>query len=159
MELVGRLAPDLDGRAVGCYIPQTRRILLLDRRAFMSIESWFRVPVNEELYRAAAAHEVAHAVAACNGVPGRLALAAHEYLAYVTMFATMDPGQRERILARFPGRGLANSLQIHLLVYLVEPLKFGADSWRHYLRQADRAAWLREVAAGHVVEQWPSDGP
>lgn len=75
------------------------------------------------------------------------------------MFATMDPGLRQRILGQFPGRGLANSLQIHLLVYLVDPLLFAAEAWRHYLRRPDHAAWLRDLVAGRVVEEWPSDAP
>jgi hypothetical protein len=159
LDIVEQLPGDLDGKAVDCYIPATRRAMLLTYRAFAATGSWFRVPVDLELYRAAASHEVAHAMVACNAPSGRLPLAAHEYVAYVAMFATMDPGMRQRILGHFPGRGLANSLQIQLFVYLVDPLKFAADAWRHYLRQPDQAAWLRDLAAGRVIEEWPSEGP
>ncbi len=159
IELVERLPGDLDGRAVGCYIPATRRVLLLDYRAFSETRTWFREPVDLELYRSAASHEVAHAMAACNAESERLPLAAHEYVAYVAMFATMEPRMRQRILGHFPGRGLANSLQINLLVYIVDPLQFAVDAWRHYLRKPDKAAWLREIVAGEVVPEWPSEGP
>jgi hypothetical protein len=159
IDIVEHLPADLDGKAVGCYIPATRRVVLLTYRAFAATGTWFRVPVDLELYRAAASHEVAHATVACNAPSGRLPLAAHEYVAYVTMFATAEAGTRQRILGRFPGRGLANSLQINLFGYLVDPLQFAADAWRHYLRQPDRAAWLRGIVAGRVVEEWPSEGP
>lgn len=159
IEIVERLPGDLDGKAVGCFIPAARRVMLLTYRAFTATGTWFRVPVDLELYRAAASHEVAHAMVACNADSGRLPLAAHEYVAYVTMFATMEPRMRQRILNLFPGRGLANSLQIQLFVYLVDPLKFAAEAWRHYLRQPDQAAWLRDIVAGRVVEEWPSDAP
>lgn len=159
IELVEHLPADLDGKAMGCYIAASRRVMLLSYRAFMETRTWFRVPVGVSLYRSAAAHEVAHAMVGCNAANGRLPLAAHEYVAYVAMFATMEPGLRQRILAQHPGRGLANTLQINLFVYLVGPLKSATESWRHYLRQTEPAAWLRDIVAGQVVEEWPSDGP
>jgi hypothetical protein len=159
IEIVERLPGDMDGRAVGCYIPATRRIFLLTYQAFAATGTWFREPVEPELYRAAASHEVGHAMAACNAESERLPLAAHEYVAYIAMFATMEPRMRQRILGHFPGTGLANSLQINLLVYLVDPLQFAVDAWRHYLRKPDKAAWLREIVAGEVVPAWPSEGP
>jgi hypothetical protein len=159
IEVVERLPGELDGKAVGCYIPATRRVMLLTFSAFAATGTWFRVPVDMELYRAAVSHEVAHATIACNSQSGRLPLAAHEYVAYVTMFATMEPRMRQQILGHFPGRGLANSAQIQLLVYLVDPLQFAAESWRHYLRQPDHAAWLRDIVAGRVVDEWPGEGP
>lgn len=159
IQVVEQLPADVDGKAVGCYLPATRRIMLLTYRAFEATGTWFQVPVAPELYRAAASHEVAHAMIACNSESGRLPLAAHEYVAYVTMFATMEPRLRQQILAHYPGRGLTNSLQIHLFMYLVDPLKFAADAWRHYLRQPDPAAWLRDIVAGRVVEEWPADAP
>ncbi|MGL1833461.1 DUF6639 family protein [Rhodocyclaceae bacterium SMB388] len=44
---------------------------------------------NHSLYRSAVPHEVAHAVVACHQSSSTLPLAAHEYVAYVTMFATI----------------------------------------------------------------------
>ena len=159
VEVVDRLPPDLDGQAVGCYLRDSRRILLLSYEAFAAGGQWFRLPVERELYRAAAAHEAAHAMAAFNAEPRRLPLAAHEYLAYVTMFATLDPALRTRLLARFPGAGLRGSLQINLVVYLTDPLQFAADAWRHHQRQSDPAGWLRDLVAGLVVPEWPDDAP
>lgn len=154
-----RLPADLDGRAVGCWIRETRRIHLVSWAVFESLREWFRTPVDPELYRAAASHEAAHAVAGCNSEPATLPLAAHEYVAYVTMFATMAPDLRARVLARFPGTGFGSTLQINAAVYLVDPLQFAADAWRHYLGRRDRAAWLRDMVAGRIVQEMPADAP
>ena len=49
-----KLPGGLDGKAVGCVIPATRRIFLLSYQAFQATGTWFRLPVDRELYRAAA---------------------------------------------------------------------------------------------------------
>jgi hypothetical protein len=159
IDIVERLPGELDGRALGCYLRDTRRILLLSRAAFDATGGWFGEPPDAELYRSAAAHEVAHAVVGCHLGERPLPVPAHEYVAYVTMFATMAPPLRERVLAHFAGRGFASTLQINSIVYVAAPLQFAADAWRHYLKRHDRAAWLRAVVAGDVVQEFPTEGP
>jgi hypothetical protein len=159
MDIVQELPGELAGRAVGCYLRESRDIRLLTYEAFAAGGQWFRLPADRELYRAAAAHEMAHAVVGCHSEPARLPVAAHEYVAYVVMFATLDPSLRERLLARFPGKGFSSTLQINDISHLVDPNQFGADAWRHYLRRTDRATWLRDVIAGHIVQELPSEGP
>jgi hypothetical protein len=159
IEIMRQLPGELDGRAVGCYLIETRRILLLSYEAFEAIEQWFRTPVDRALYRAAAAHEMAHAVVGCHSGTGRLPVAAHEYVAYVVLFATMDPALRDRVLAKFPGKGFSTTLQINDITHIADPNQFGVDAWRHYLGRRDRAAWLREIVAGNVVQEFPKDGP
>lgn len=149
----------MGGRAVGCYLRESRSIRLLSYESFEAGGRWFRVPVTPELYRAAAAHEMAHAVIGCHSEPRRLPMAAHEYVAYVTMFATMDAALRARVLAQFPGTGFRSLAQINDLTHIVEPNQFGVDSWRHCLRRHDRESWLRRIVAGEVVQELPGDGP
>lgn len=159
VEVGGPLPGGLDGRAVGCYLRETRRIHLIGWTEFEALGEWFRTPVDTELYRAAASHETAHAVVACSAEPAMLPLAAHEYVAYVTMFATMAPELRTRVLARFPGTGFRSTLQINAAVYLVDPLQFAADAWRDYLGRRDRGAWMRDLVAGRIVQPTPEDAP
>ncbi|MFM1988800.1 MAG: hypothetical protein RJA99_1757 [Pseudomonadota bacterium] len=157
IEIVPELPGDLAGRAFGCYVPETRRILLVDFDAFRAAGGWFGMPPSRELYRAVASHEVAHAVAGGHAAPRRLPAAAHEYVAYVTLFATMDPPLRAAILDRFPGSGFATVGQISDLNHVVAPNRFGVDAWRHYLKARDRDAWLRRVIAGEVVPEGAPD--
>ena len=159
IRVVSRLPGDLAGRAVGCYLRDARTILLLGYEAFQSIGEWFRTPVDRELYASAASHETAHAVVGCHAGPRPLPTAAHEYVAYVVMFATMDPGLRERVLAKFPGPGFTSTLQISDIGHLADPNRFGVDAWRHYLGRRDREAWLRSVISGEVVEALPGEAP
>lgn len=159
VDIVEQLPGDMKGLAVGCYARDTRRIALLSYPAFEAGGRWFRLPASRELYRSAAAHEMAHAVVACNAGPVPLPVPAHEYVAYVVMFATMDPALRERVLARFPGAGFDNILQINTIVYISNPSQFAVDAWRHYLKRRDRAGWLRDMVAGRVVQDFPVEGP
>lgn len=159
IDIIDRLPGELDGRALGCYVRDTRRVLLLSRAAFDATGGWFGQPPDDELYRSAAAHEVAHAVVGCNTEGRPLPVPAHEYLAYVVMFATMAPPLRERVLTLFGGRGFSSTLQINTIVYIADPLRFAVDAWHHDRARRDGAAWLRAVVAGDVVQEFPTDGP
>ena len=159
VELVQQLPPELGDRALGCYLRNEGKIQLLTYRQFEGGGEWFKMQRDRELYRALAAHEMAHAVVGCHSEPRKLPVPAHEYVAYVVMFATLEPELRDRMLARFPGRGFGSTLQINAINHLANPSQFGVDAWRDYLRRPAREAWLRDIIAGHVVQEWPTDGP
>ena len=159
VELVQQLPPELGDRALGCYLRNTGKIQLLTFQQFEAGGEWFQMRRDRELYRALAAHEMAHAVVGCHSEPRQLLVPAHEYVAYVVMFATMEPGMRGRLLARFSGKGFSSTLQINTINHLANPSQFGVDAWRDYLRRPAREAWLRDVIAGRVVQEWPTDGP
>ncbi|MEI7444085.1 MAG: DUF6639 family protein, partial [Burkholderiales bacterium] len=99
-----------------------------------------------------------HAVVGCHAEPRRLPVAAHEYVAYVTLFATMDPSLRSAILATFPGAVFGTAAQIGDLAHTADPNRFGVASWRHYLRVRDRDGWLRRVVAGEAIPE-PGEDP
>lgn len=155
--IVPALPGELAGRALGCYVPATRRILMVSYAAFEAGGGWFGMPPSRELYRAVASHEVGHAVVGCHAAPRPLPVAAHEYVAYVVLFATMDPPLRAAILARFPGSGFRTSGQISDVAHVVNPNRFGVDAWRHFLRVDDRERWLKRVIAGEVVPEVVAD--
>ena len=157
IEVVPELPGDIASRAVGCFVRETKRILLLSFSAFQAGGGWFRMPPSRDLYRAAASHEMAHAVVACHSESRRLAIAAHEYVAYVVFFATMDAPLRAALLLKFPGAGFKSAGQISDINHIVDPNQFGVDSWRHYLRTSDREVWLRKVIAGEVVPEVSED--
>jgi len=159
VEIVPELPGELAGRAVGCYLRETRSIRLLTYEAFEAGGQWFRMKVDRDLYRSVAAHEMAHAVVGCHSEPRLLPVAAHEYVAYVVLFATMEPGLRQRLLAKFPGSGFSSTLQINDINHIANPNQYGVDVWRHYLNRPNRSAWLREVISGQVIPEFPRDGP
>jgi hypothetical protein len=160
IQIAASMPGEMEGKAVGCYLRNERRVVLLSYESFERIGEWFRVPVHPELFVAAATHEVAHAMASCNFDPKKLPLGAHEYVAYVAMFATMDSGLRNQIASRFPGTGLKNAQEINTFGYLVDPPQFAVDSWRHYLRKKEKTKWIRSLASGEILQEDPSnDGP
>ncbi len=159
VRIVDELPGDLRGTAMGCYFRDTRHIELLSLRAFTAHGTWFRQPTSAELYRSAAAHETAHAIVGCHVDAAPLPVPAHEYVAYVAMFATMDPATRARILAALPGHGFGSTLEINTIVYISDPLLFAANAWRHFQTRRQPRAWLRDVVEGGVVPEFPTEGP
>lgn len=158
IDVLSELPGALAGRAVGCYVRETQRVLILSFGAFQAGGGWFQMPPSWELYRAAVSHEVAHAVVGCHSETRRLAVAAHEYVAYVTLFATMDQQLRTALLAKYPGSGFRTAGQISDISHMVNPYRFGVDAWRHYVRVRDGGQWLRKIIAGEVVPD-PADDP
>jgi hypothetical protein len=151
IEVTNRMAQEAGPTAVGCYLEQRDQILMLDYAAFKARRTWFKLPIDRELYRSLAAHESAHAIAACNfGIP-RPSIQAKEYLAYVAMFASMPPALRERVLKAMPGEGFENEDRITAVFYMFDPMRFGAEAWRHYLKPENGARFLQAVLAGRSL--------
>lgn len=153
IELVRELPSSMRAEIVGCYNIGERRVILLDPEKLHARGMLFGIPVDRSLYRSAVAHEVAHAVVACHPSSRTLPLAAHEYVAYVTMFATMGVETLERILETMPGTGFAHSHQINNLTYALDPERFGIAAYRHWRVQPDRAEFLDRLLAGEVVTE------
>jgi hypothetical protein len=103
------------------------------------------------MHRAIAAHEIAHAISACHFAMSRPGVLAREYVAYVTMFATMDPALREHALAVHPDPPWADDDPPTEAEYAAAPMRFGARAWRHWLAQSDPAATLRAVLEGRAL--------
>ena len=155
LEMQPKLPPGLRASAVGCYNRRTHRVTVLTYAEFLKRGTWFEVPVDRELHRSAVAHEVAHAVVGCQPGEAGLALPAHEYMAYAAMFGTMEPALRERVLANYAGTGFDNDAQINSLMYAFDPMRFGANAWKHFSQLADGRAYFRRILAGEVLrDEW-----
>jgi hypothetical protein len=151
IELVSALPAGLRPDAVGCYALGSRRLLVLEQPLFMQRGRWFGVPVSPRLWRAVVTHEVAHALVGCHLQGQPLPSAAHEYVAYVTMFATMDAATRDAALAAMPGPGFEHPAEINDVRYAFDPMLFGVESYRHWMRQPDGERFLLEVIRGSIV--------
>jgi hypothetical protein len=155
VEIVDHLPDGLRPDAVGCYAIGSRRLMVIERDLFLQRGTWFGVPVSKRLWRSVVAHEVAHALVGCHLQGRALPGAAHEYLAYVTMFATLDEATREAALAAMPGAGLAHDAEINDFRYAFDPMRFGVDAYRHWLRQADGVGFLRSLLRGSIAPELP----
>ncbi len=158
VEIVERMPAGYAPDAAGCYDPARDLVLLLDHAGFLRFGRWLGRPIDRAMHRAIAAHEVAHAMSACHFAMRRPGLVAREYVAFVTMFATMDPALREHALAVHPDPPWADGDTPAEAEYLASPMRFGARAWRHWQRQADPAATLRAVLEGRVLAA-PGWGP
>jgi len=151
IEVVAELPGELAGRAVGGYLPKSRRVLILSFDSFQRGGSWYQLPTTAELHRAVFAHETAHAVVGLNSGATKLSIAAHEYVAYVVLFETMNPKLRQTVLNKFPENGFASAAEISELAHTVNPNQFGVSAWKHFRRKQSRHAWIREVVAGEAI--------
>jgi hypothetical protein len=133
----------------GCYARSERRIYMLSLAACRSAAT--ELPVDAPVHRGLVAHEVAHHVAATNFRVPQPTRVAHEYIAYVTMYATMTADVRERVLALFPGSGFQSEREIGLTRYLLGPQRFGANAYRHFMRAGNGAAFIERVLSGRAL--------
>jgi hypothetical protein len=136
---------------LGCNVKAEQRIYMLTFSECRKMGLAPDLPIDRALHRSLVAHEVAHHIAAANFKVEKPAVAAHEYIAYVTMFATMAPYQRDRILERFPGDGFDTERPFNLTLYMMAPHFFGAQAYRHFMRLEDGRAFLERVLSGSVL--------
>lgn len=137
--------------AQGAYLKQCNCSMFVTYASFRQQKTWFKLPVTRGLYRSLATHEAAHAVAANMFEIPNPTIQAQEYVAYVTMFATMDPLIRERALRALPGDGFASEDRISLIAYMFDPMRFGAEAYRHYLKPGNGDAFLHFVFTGKAL--------
>lgn len=137
--------------AAGRYLESQGRVLILAYSEFEKQKPWLGLPSDRRLYRSLASHEVAHAVAARNFLVPQPSIQATEYIAYVTMLATMDPADRERVLTQFPGEGFEGDWQMSSTIYLFDPERFGVHAYRHFLKPANGRRYLHEILSGKVL--------
>ncbi len=102
-------------------------------------------------YRALATHEAAHAVGACNFTVPNPTIQAKEYLAYVTMFSVMPAELRSQALKNTRTQGLQSLDRFTPLLYSFDPMRFGAEAYRHFSATPEQTAIVRDLLAGKVL--------
>lgn len=151
LKITADLPEESSHSAAGSYLAERHRVYMLPYAAFREAKTWFGVPIDRDLYRSLATHEAAHAIAAPNFAVPNPTIQAEEYVAYVAMFATMPAGLRERALAALPGTGFPSEARITEVFYLFDPMRFGAEAYRHYLKPENGPQFLRRVLDGRAL--------
>ena len=137
--------------AYGCHVKSESRIYVLNLAECRKLPLAPDLLVDAVVHRGLVAHEVGHHVAAANFRTPRPTIVALEYIAYVTMMATMETEARERILQQFAGQGFESVREISLTVYLIDPTRFGAQAYRHFQRPGNGASFVQQVLSGRAL--------
>jgi len=151
IELVSEMPHAVSASAAGSFLESERRALVLNYDRFRAGKDWFGIFVDRRLYQSVVTHEAAHALALNNFRIPMPSIQAKEYIAYVTMFATMSESHRRMALAAFPGAGFSDELKMSSTIYLLDPMRFGAESYRHYLKTENGASYLRAILSGAAL--------
>lgn len=137
--------------AVGCYVRARSRIYVLTFARCRQRRLAHDVTIDRPVHIGLVAHEVAHRIVAADVREVRLSTVAQEYIAYVTMYATMPEIPRQRVLRQIPGDGFDSDAQINATVYLIDPVRFGAQAYRHYLKPGLGRSFIASVLNGQVL--------
>jgi hypothetical protein len=140
-----------DTPAVGCYVRAEQRIYVLTFARCRQKSLAHDVAIDRSVHAGLVAHEVAHRIVAANVGQVRLSAVAYEYIAYVTMYATMPEARRQEVLKQIPGAGFDSELQINITMYMLDPVYFGAQAYRHYLKPGIGRSFLASVLNGQVL--------
>lgn len=146
-----RVPPAAGDTAAGCFIESENRIHLVPYAGFRRQRTWFELPIDEDMYRSLVVHEAAHAFTPCNFALARPSIHAKEYVAYVVMLGAMPPGRRERILRRYSGDGAIATERLTPLLYLFDPMRFGAFAFIHFRAPGNGMDFVRAVLEGKAL--------
>ena len=162
IHMIGRIPEEILADAFGYFDNRTERIHVQSFSAYQGAVQgleMFGLPMDQVLYQSIVIHEVAHLIARHNFTMKSPSRAAEEYIAYVTQLATMPPGLRGRILAKFTGEGFRTSTQINSLIYMFSPEKFAVGAYRHFVRAENGAAFFRRLLTGEIQLDLWMDAP
>lgn len=148
ISVVSHMPKEIPESALGAFSRAEKRIYILTYSEFKKHNALFGTPIDESIYRAVVAHEVAHAIAFHN-FKEQPTLLGQEYIGFVTLFWTLDEVRRKQILWRYD---YDEDWQKHAhILYLMDPLEFGAHAYRHFLRPENGQVFFRKILDGEFV--------
>ncbi|NNE82947.1 MAG: hypothetical protein HKN28_03155 [Alphaproteobacteria bacterium] len=152
ISMVSELADD-SLNAYGYFDGQSEWIYVLNfdaaRRAAAEA-GMYGEPMDRDLHRSIVVHEVAHLMVNRNLSKNDPPLAAHEYIAYVSQFATMPLAVRNRVLINNPGEGFQANWQINSFDLRFAPNQFAVRAYQHYIQPENGTAFLRGILSGEI---------
>lgn len=138
---------------IGLYDTRATEVALLspDQAARATVvDKPFGMEMDRALYASFVAHELAHAILDQHADQHPVSLLAHEYIAYVAQFSTMDDKLRDGILARYPLQGFSDLSEVSAIYYALDPCAFGVKAYLHFRDSADRSGLLRKLLSGAI---------
>ncbi len=145
------LPSEAGATAAGCFLEKQRKIYVVPFAEFRKNTSWFGVPIDRALYRSLATHEAAHAIASCNFSIPNPTIQAKEYVAYVAMFSSMPAALRQKALAGIPAERFDSFDRFTPLLYMFDPMRFGAGAYRHFSALPEPSSVIRAVLTGKAL--------
>ena len=139
--------------AAGCYIEQRRKVYVVPYATFQKNKTWFKVPIDRTMYRALAAHEAAHAIAACHFKIAAPSIQAKEYLAYAAMLGSMPAPLRARVLKAVQTVGFDSTDRFTPMLYMFDPMRYGAEAYRHFSSVPDPRALVQSILEGRALAE------
>jgi hypothetical protein len=152
VRVLAQLPEGLPPTVLGCCTADGRRVFILDYATYATRQGLLLdLPPDRDLYAAAAAHEITHALAMPAFRIQPPSVTGQEYLAFVAMIAALPDHHRATLLALFPERGLDLEGGSALGLLMWSPMQFGVEAYRHYATQQDRGTFLRRVLSGDAL--------
>jgi hypothetical protein len=145
VELAPRRA---DGRglaaAFGSYDTRHGVVRLRPLAAYLAgAEGGFAQPPSAALWASYAVHEFTHALVDPHLAHTPSRLVTHEFVAYATQLATLEPALRARILRHYDARRFTDEQGVNAVTYGFAPHRFGVRAFLTVEAAADPAAYLR----------------
>lgn len=151
IEVTTPLPAEAGPTAVGCYIEKKRTAYVVPYATFRKHRTWFGVPISRAMYRALASHEAAHALAGCHFRTPHPTLRAKEYLAYVAMWSSMPPALRSEAMRQMRPEGYDSLDRLTPMLYLFDPMRFGAEAYRHFITSPDPTGLIQDILSGQAL--------
>ncbi|WP_371136023.1 DUF6639 family protein [Hydrogenophaga sp.] len=146
-----QLPSEAGATAAGCDLEKQRMIYVAPFAEFRKNTSWFGVPIDRALSRSLATHEAAHAIASCNFSIPNPTIQAKEHLACVALFSSMPTALRQKAQAGMPAQRFDSFDCLTLLLYMFDPMRFGAGACRHFSALPEPASVIRAVLTGKAL--------
>lgn len=151
IEVAAKIPPEAGQSAAGCFIEAKRRIYVVPYDLFRKNATWFGVKIDRQMYSALAAHEAAHAIAACNFLIPNPTIQAKEYLAYAAMLSTLPTPLRDKAIQGARAIGFKEFDRFTPMLYMFDPMRFGAEAYQHFKRLEDPGKAVKSILAGEEL--------
>lgn len=105
----------------------------------------------ERLFASIITHELAHAFLYQMRGGAAATIAEDEYVAYAMQYLSLSNDDREAILQAMPGQvEVVSRDMLNEMFLALAPEIFGSWAWRHFQKQEDGCAFIREIIAEEV---------